>query len=169
MTTEQDIPSTVTIDPQKVDLAIKRYDSILRYYQTENQLMWTRSQHFLVAHAALLGFTTAKLPALHTEQPMEYFVLLTVLFIVGILLSILWRRAIISGEFWTDHCRGVLRDLEHFALGDTVFVREFISNRRFVSGKLTIKYTAWLFTILWLFVGTYISIVSYQLYASSHA
>ena len=149
----QALPSPETLS----DSDLKRYDTILRYLQTENQLLWGRSQHFLVAHAALLGLTAAKLPAPSPAISWPQILILAVVTVGGLVLALLWHRAITSGEFWTGHCHDILRALEARALGDLVFIRPFKSARTFVSARKVARHTALLFTVLWFLLAVYIT------------
>ena len=152
-------PPTVSVQSATYDDAnLKRYDALLRYLQTENQLLWSRSQHFLVAHAALLGFTLTRLPTPTDVVHPAHLLLSGFATFSGLLLALLWHWAITTGEFWTGHCHDLLQELEPTALGeDRKFIRQFKSSRRFISARKVARLTAVLFTALWLLCAGYVS------------
>ena len=130
--------------------ALRLYDSFSRYLAYENTIFWTRAQHFLVAHGALLALFGAiafgKNTSLnHNITNAAAFILCS----VGIVLSILWHKALTSGEFWTGHWQDILREVEPKALGPIPAFRRFESGRPFVRAVGVARHCAWLFSFAW--------------------
>ena len=133
--------------------ALRVYDTFSRYLAYENTIFWTRAQHFLVAHGALLALFGAIAFGRNSSQPTTIASAAAFLVCgIGLCLSILWHRALTSGEFWTAHWQNILRELEPVALGPIPAFRKFESDRPFVRAIDVARQCAWLFTAAW-FIG----------------
>ena len=139
------------LDPQD---ALRIYDTFTRYLAYENTIFWTRAQHFLVAHGALLALFGVIAFGRGSNQNATLAAAAAFLVCgVGICLSILWHRALTSGEFWTAHWQDILRELEPSALGPIPAFRKFESGRTFVRAIGVARQCAWLFTAAWVVGG----------------
>jgi hypothetical protein len=97
-----------------VDLHLKRFDIVCRYLQYENTVYWTRSQLFLVANAALLGFLANRLPE-DTKASWVRMIVVLVLLLLGLGLSILWLLILRAAHGWIEHWHSHLKHLEPMA------------------------------------------------------
>lgn len=131
-------------DLRTIDLALRRYDVVLRYLSTENSLYWTRSQFFLAANAGLLAFGLARLPS----SGFTWRVLLPSAFItiLGFALSCVWLLALNKASRYRDRWRNVCIALEPVAFGE---VEIFRNVPRLGLGRLA-KATVCFFLILWI-------------------
>lgn len=140
----------VYVNDLEPEHALKIYDTFTRYLAYENTIFWTRSQHFLVAHAALLGFfAAAAFGKGQVSSPHIVPLLPTLICAVGLALSFLWHRALTTGDYWTGHWMDILKELESKATGEIPAFREFTTDRRYVSGKGVARQCAWLFSGVW--------------------
>lgn len=134
---------------------LKRYDIVMRYLGTEAQIFWTRSQLFLVAHAALVGLIFREIPiSLKTTSATK----LAVLFVgtlIGILLCGLWFRAIRAGNKWLDHWITLLETWEQGAMGDNNLLRKKPIGP---SSRGVAKLTAWLFLVVWIGLAAFTAV-----------
>jgi hypothetical protein len=130
--------------------ALKQYDSLLRYYSYEGQIYWARSQHFLVANAALFAFVaTTKFPIDVRGAPWIQFVLLALICGAGLFLTHLWRNALLAGEFWLAHWSDLLLEREQGAFGSSRVLREFTTHRKRYRAKQVAHSGVKLFALLW--------------------
>jgi hypothetical protein len=106
----------------EVDLALKRYDIVMKYLATENTLYWTRSQILLLANTALLGYAANQLNALDADLSKEPWTRLSVVLVeclFGLLLCVAWHFGIDAGAYWMDRWQDLLTDrLEPVAFPD---------------------------------------------------
>lgn len=108
---------------EETDLALRRYDVVMRYLASDNAIYWTRSQLLLVAEVALLGFfgnQVKDLPECLCHAPQYKLIALIADCLVGILLCVLWHFAIKGGQFWMDRWESILTGLEERAFGSDV-------------------------------------------------
>jgi hypothetical protein len=134
------------------ELALKRYDSVLRYLGTEVQVYWTRSQLFLVANAALLGFELNNIPVWPDVRWNKVIVPLLGALVGGVL-CFLWRRGLDSGEGWMEHWKAALRQWEELAFGSLNLYR---TRPKGVKKSGVGRKAAWLFQTLWFLVAAYL-------------
>ena len=139
-------------NPQEKELALRRYDSVLRYLGTETQIYWTRSQLFLVANTALLGF---ELNGIRDEAPTERLIALLFGAFIGVWLCFLWRSGLDSGEGWMEHWKTALRQWEELAFGDVNLYRIRPADVPKPTRRVARK-TLWLFLMVWLLVAAYL-------------
>jgi hypothetical protein len=137
-----------------VELALKRYDTMLRYFAYENTIYWTRSQFFLVANAGLFGFIASKLM---TVEGLTHSTILIVVCLGGLILSLLWFRVLRSADYWTSRWEGVCRELEEKAFGTIQVLRNCRPSGHF-STKAVARHSALLFIAIWVFSIAYIAI-----------
>ncbi len=141
-------PDSGIPDPKDVDLSLKRFDTLFRYLAMESTLYWSRSQFFLVANAALLGFLTSFLRSLGTALTAREVVGLCVLAAVGFCVSILWYRAIGAGDRWHGYWQKQCIVFEKTAFGYPVLsqAREEPDHR---SVAKIVRYSVWVFLVVW--------------------
>lgn len=136
--------------PPEVEIAIRRYDSILRYYSFETTMYWARSHFFLVANAGLFGFTALNLLAREIEHPL----LISSICIFGMCLSMMWHEVLKTGQYWTDRWEGICVSLEKDAFGDVEVMRNCRKPRHF-STKVVARITASMFVTAWAVAALY--------------
>ena len=140
---------------QQDDLAVRQYAPILAYMGTECSMFWSRSQLFLVANSALIGFAAKDITTLHTHDDLAKLWLYFALSIVGLLLCGLWLVTIELGSKWMNWWIGKLKQLEPAAYGSVTLWSE-----RPPMGPLKVRYvatgTAILFTCIWLALFVYL-------------
>lgn len=89
------------------DDLIKKYDMVQKLFVMDTQIYWTRSQLLLVANSALAGFALNSVPINSDAHTVKIWTLF-IEAIIGILLCVLWRRAIKSGSGWMNHWKTIL-------------------------------------------------------------
>jgi hypothetical protein len=130
------------------DLALSRYDTLLRYLAYENTVYWTRAHLLLVANAALLGFVSTRIPTSSLSSvSWTQLIVLAVVCLSGMALTIIWHFALAAGSGWISHWTSNLARLEGQAFGDMNLVRERPTG--VVSAQKVARATAFLFTALW--------------------
>jgi hypothetical protein len=139
-------------EPQQItqdqDLALRQYAPILAFMGTECSMFWSRSQLFLVANSALIGFAAKDITTVDPKtDPTKVWIYLVLSFF-GILLCTLWHIAITLGSQWMEWWTSKLKELEPCAFGNIELWRQ-----RPPTGWVKVRYvargTAILFTILW--------------------
>lgn len=136
------------------ELALKRYDTMLRYFAYENTIYWTRSQFFLVANAGLFGFIASKVMTVEgVAQP----VIPIGVCLAGHILSLLWYRVLRSAEYWTLRWEGVCVGLEEAAFGTIEILRNCRPVGHF-STKAVARHSALLFIGIWVASLVYIAV-----------
>lgn len=140
------------------DLALKRYDAVLKYLASEAAVFWRGSQLFLVAHAAFLGLFVKDLPTLPRTTPAPRMLVLFIAAAAGLLLCALWHLGIRAGSGWIDHWKAVLQRIEPAAFEDIDLfrTRPDIPYQRAVARR-----AAWLFTCLWSMLLCYLLWLSF--------
>ena len=140
------------------DLAIKQYAPILSYLGTECSMFWSRSQLFLVANSALIGFAAKDITSLNSTDPRGKLWLYLGLSIVGALLCGLWLVTINLGSRWMNWWIGKLKQLEPAAYGSVT-----LWSQRPFGGRFKVRHVAYgtaaLFTCVWGAVFAYILIL----------
>jgi hypothetical protein len=149
MTLATDSSATSMPADDGVELALKRYAAILSYLQYENAIYWTRSQHFLFAHAAIFGFFASQLSAKPTGKAWMLHVATSVVALAGLALSGIWWRALTAGDYWINRWQRLLQELEQHAMGDLCLMRPSMSEPKRPRARLVAKQAAILFVILW--------------------
>jgi hypothetical protein len=128
----------------RTDLALRRYDAILRYLGAESATYWSRSQLFMIANATLLGLVTG---AIAKEK--DVMSATRAIFLVaagsGLFLSVLWLQGLKAGSDRIEHWVDRLKELEPQAFDTLKLFRELPSGR----ARRVAKRAAWLFTSLW--------------------
>jgi hypothetical protein len=127
------------------EFAIRRFDTLTRYYSYETTMYWSRSQFFLVANAALLGFAASNLIRATVDHPY----LLGLLCAFGAVLSLFWYLTLRAGQYWTERWERVCIALEPMAMGDVEVFRNCRPTWH-ISTKKMARITAWLFIIVWI-------------------
>lgn len=137
----------------ETDLALKRYDLILRYLAVDTQVFWTRSQLFLVANAAFAGFALKEIPVAPASR-LSQIITLLIGAVVGILLCCLWIRGITVGNAWMDHWRVTLKTWEEQAFGDVnIFRQRPVS---IPTPSSVAKKAAYVFISIWFLTAAYL-------------
>jgi hypothetical protein len=132
------------MNPQ--DLALRQYAPIFSYLGTECSMFWSRSQLFLVANSALIGFAAKDITALHQHYDLTEVWLYLALSVAGLLLCGLWLITINLGTKWMSWWSEKLKRLEETAYGDI----ELWRNRPHRLKIRNLAYcTAALFICLW--------------------
>jgi len=143
--------------PQQ-DLAVRQYAPILAYMATECSMFWSRSQLFLVANSALIGFAAKDITTLDKHSDLAKLSLYLVLSILGLLLCALWLVTINLGSKWMNWWISKLTQLEPDAYGTITLWSE-----RPRMGRLKVRYvaygTAGLFTSIWAALFAYLLIL----------
>jgi|GEM_PF-5153552 len=154
----------------RTELALKRYAILNAYKSYEGNMYWVRSQNFLIAHSALFGFVFTNFPLSIKTSPLIKFYILIIPCIAGLILALLWRRVLKSGEQWVQHWDSILIKLENDAFGDIQVHRPFTNKLRPISAKATARIMSFLFIILWVFslcfsiFSLVLKIIGYELY-----
>ena len=134
--------------PQQ-DLAVRQYAPILAYMATECSMFWSRSQLFLLANSALIGFAAKDISTLNQHSEIPILRLYLILSILGLLLCVLWVVTINLGSKWMSWWISKLKQLEPEAYGPITLWSE----RPPHMGRLKVRYvaygTAGLFTSIW--------------------
>jgi hypothetical protein len=134
-----------------VDVAIRRFDAVMRYYSYETTMYWARSHFFLVANAGLFALSVTAILSRQIERPY----LLTFVCIFGVLLSILWYLVLRTGQYWTSRWENICLSLEQAAFGDVEIFRN-CRPRRHLSTKLVARFAALLFIVVWTVCAFYV-------------
>jgi hypothetical protein len=140
--------------PPETDLALRRYTVIMSYMATECSMFWSRSQLFLVANSALIGFLAKDTPLPGAPHDAKLWIYLG-LSVAGLALCTLWHIMISVGSRWISWWQQKMCALEADAFDSTILWRE-----RPPTGPLrardVARATAVLFTIIWLALFLYI-------------
>lgn len=140
------------------DLALRQYAPILSYMATESSMFWSRSQLFLVANSALIGFAAKDITTLHDHQDLAMLRLYMALPVVGLLICGLWLVTINLGSKWMDWWIEKLKQLEPSAYGNIKLWSE-----RPKMGRLKVRHVAYgtaiLFTLVWTTVFLYLCLL----------
>jgi hypothetical protein len=138
-----DIRPTERQDDSKeaTELALKRFDIVMRYFIYENGGYWTRNQFFLVANAGLFAVFAAVI----REEKADG----TVIAVLGLFLSGLWRVLLKSSEYWTHRWEKICCLFETQAFGETEVFRN-CRPKKFFSTKKSAHIAANTFIFLWL-------------------
>ena len=143
-------------EPQRIadiDLPLKKYDVLLRFYASENALFWTRSQLFLVANAALLGFALNALPESPTRIHWPRLIIYCSALFCGVLLCALWNAAMKVSDTRRLHWRSILRELEAEAFGNSHIIRRLDSG--WIRSTTIAMLTVWVFMSIWVSLFVY--------------
>ena len=144
----------LTYEPADTELALKRYDVVLKYFTYENTIYWTRSQFFLVANAGLFGFVASKLM---TSDAIAHPIVIAAVCVAGLIISFLWYRVLRSAEYWTLRWESICLGLEGIAFGATEVLRNCRPTGHF-STKSVARHSAILFIVIWLLSLVYIAV-----------
>jgi len=138
-------------------LALKKYAPVLAYLGTEATMFWSRSQLFLVAHSALLGFIGKDLPTPASVPDHARLGILIAWAAVGLLLSGLWHLAITVGSQWVEWWKKALIELEPEAFGSIRLWRS--RPNTLVKARTVARFAASLFSIVWVGLLVYLVIL----------
>jgi hypothetical protein len=132
----------------EVDLALRRFDTMLRYLAVVRQMTWTKTQFFLALNVGLLTLTgaLAKTPLLGTGWLASHAT--RIVAFAGVTASILWSAVLGYNAKEVDRCIGVCRDLERTAMGKYVVLKDLHTGRILTSHRVL----ALLFLVIWLAV-----------------
>ncbi|MEK6869526.1 MAG: hypothetical protein AABX63_00240 [Nanoarchaeota archaeon] len=138
------------------DVAIRRFQIITGLIQYEGTVFWSRSQHYLVANAALLGFIATKLPTTDLDC-ITWANLYTVFIgsIGGLLLAIFWNRSLKSAEYYLTRWINIAKDIEPLAFDEGEVFRNAKSS---ASARKITNYTSLLFITMWSLVCVFLII-----------
>jgi hypothetical protein len=172
-------------DQIRADLALKRYDCVLRYLAYENNVFWVRGQLFLAVNVGLVAFVANQIPtqppfpipALGPFPTWNRLSLVAALSIVGMILCLMWFKALIGAEHWIAHWIEILTgqtgnpngdkgNFEEEAFGDIHVWREWVLHqpgkvhRPGPSLKKIAKGLACLFGVFWLLTLLYVVLLA---------
>lgn len=144
--------------PEDDGQALERYRIVMGYLQYENSVFWQRGHFFFLTSAALFGFVSSRLPLLTRNSSWENVGATLVMSIAGLVLCLLWKRALDAGNFWIAHWHHILRDqLEPLAFPEDIRVlRDFgpePADPRRVKARLVAEGPIYLFMVLWLLLA----------------
>jgi hypothetical protein len=142
--------------PPATDLALRRYSTIMAYMGTECSMFWSRSQLFLVANSALIGFIAKDIPSPSGPRDMAKLWIYLILSIAGLSLCLLWHIAITVGSKWIDWWRKKMDELEVDAFDTTILWRERPPTGWW-HARTVARATAMLFTVLWFSLFAYVT------------
>jgi hypothetical protein len=138
----------------KKEKNLEQYSILMSYLQYENSTFWVRSNFFLLANTALLGFIITSLPRELPPKNWSEILIPAVGCISGLILTILWLFALKSGEWWINRWHFLLVEIEPFAFGETKVLRglkTLDSKRKPKFGARQITYiVCFLFVVLWI-------------------
>ncbi len=134
---------------------MRQYALVVPLLATDATIYWMRSQLFLVANAALMGFALNTVP-ISSDARTGKICAVVIGAVVGILLCILWRRTLRSGEKWMNHWKDLLRQWEPTIFGDINVYRK--SPAGVPKTGTVAREAALLFLILWCMLGVYATI-----------
>jgi hypothetical protein len=154
------------------EIALQRYASVNAYMAYEGQIYWARAHFFLTANALLTAFALPILPIQFNDQiSFDYQTLYRIIIVfgasvAGLILTRLWIRSLIAGEYWLGHWRSALRKLERDAYGFLLLHREFPpkKDKERESATKIARHTAWLFYGIWGSVIIYLSHFAFKLF-----
>ncbi|MBA4416286.1 MAG: hypothetical protein C0392_00020 [Syntrophus sp. (in: bacteria)] len=144
---------------RSADLALKRYSAILGHFTYESNAYWARSQHFLVAHAALFGFVVTNLPIGVQSPTWARIYTLAAGAICGLVLSYLWHLILNTGSVWIDHWMDLLKSEAQSAFGTDVFSSIKI-NSRYMSARNISFIVCKLFMALWILTIVLLAVIA---------
>lgn len=134
---------------------LEQYGILMSYLQYENSTFWVRSNFFLLANTALLGFLITSLPDIHPPNNWARILIPFVGCITGFILSILWLFALKSGEWWIKRWHSLLIKIEPQAFGEISVFRGVLNSKSKLEygsklGARGINYfVCYLFFVLW--------------------
>ena len=146
-------------DQRAVDLALRRYDTLIKYLIFENSLDWTRTQFFLAANSALLAIGANS----YARKPADATGLIApaVISILGLALSVIWTIAMSRSRKYSNRWKAVCIALEPLAFGD----HEVHRNSPNLGLRKLARVTAALFIAVWsaaLFIVVGVAITTFQ-------
>jgi hypothetical protein len=100
-------------DRREQDLALRRYDIVIKYLVFEHTIYWSRSQFYVAANTALLVVAVAKFPT--SDFQLRHLAAPVLVAIVGLVLSIVWLLALLQAGRYADRWRSVCQQLEEVA------------------------------------------------------
>ncbi len=133
---------------REVDLALRRYDAVLRYLAVVQQMTWRKTQFFLALNLGLLTLAGAlgKVSFIGTGWIASHA--LRIIAGTGLTASVLWGVALRQNAREVDRCIEVCRSLEPVAM-EQHEVLQAVPKRRVLS---THGILALLFSFIWLAV-----------------
>lgn len=131
------------------DIALERYGLILQTMEYEGSVFWNRSMLYLTGHTLLLGFVLTAVPKSQEEMRWARLAAVGFVCVAGIMLSYLWKQALVAGLYWLIHWRNLLRTLEPEAFGPHLVHRPFPEKPGYVSATGIARQTSTLFFVLW--------------------
>lgn len=140
--------------PPETDLALRRYAIVMSYMGTECSMFWGRSQLFLVANAAIIGFLARDIPLPGAPHDAKLAIYL-ILSVAGLVLSILWQLMIYLGSGWISWWQQKLKSLEAEAFGSLTLWSERPPEVRLKTRSVA-RATATLFSVIWIALLGYI-------------
>lgn len=149
-----DLPAHEASTQSDREFALKQFDTIVKIITYEGQVFWNRSQLFLVANAAFLGFVIRDLPVGPERLPTARYVILILATFVGILLCVLWHNAVKYGYVWFDWWIIKAKQIERQAFGEITL---YTARPNTGSVRRVAKMSVWLFMTVWCVIFIYLS------------
>ena len=139
-------------DTAIADIALKRFDTVMRYLAYENAAYYTRGQFFLAANGALLAFASNTLTKPHDISAMR---LVQIISVFGLALTFLWMRSEKNAKYWIDRWEDICKKFEPDAFGEVKVWRDSRPGqswccRRWRSVKSMIAFSRTLVLIAWI-------------------
>jgi hypothetical protein len=140
--------------PESLELALKRFSILSGLVQYEGSVLWSRSQLYLVANAALLGFISTRLPSVDLGGIL-WAQIYTVLGVSlgGLSLAVFWMQSLKSSDHYLDHWLEVAREIEPDAFKDTEVFKYRPSD---TSARQMARWTSRLFILMWVLVCAFL-------------
>ena len=141
------------------DKALDQYRVLMDYLRYENAIYWGRANFFLLANAALLAFALNHLPGLAGPVVRSDAMAAALVSPVGLVLALLWERALQAGEFWISHWHYHITKLEARAFGRRHLLRDFDAKAeelpRRVRARYVARQTVYVFAFFWFLLAVY--------------
>jgi hypothetical protein len=135
------LPDVDSNGNQQVDIALRRYEILIKYYIYENTVNWSRHQFFAALGAGLLAFFVSAL-----SLKLKFWA--TIVAGLGIVQAILWILTGIAALYWMERWDKLCRHLEPIAFGDIEVFRNSVPPKGDLIKPLALV-AAWASLLLW--------------------
>jgi hypothetical protein len=134
-------------DPKDVELALKRYDVIMRYLAAEYAMTLTKNQFFMAVSVGLLTFGAARFPK---DTRWSSLAIPLVLTGIGLLISLIWTNENDRAMFYSQRWESLCLQLEALAFGQQEIWR---GHRHRSKLRASVRHVASIFLFIWMSVG----------------
>ena len=142
----------VQLDREERELALRRYDVVIKYYIYENTVYWTRNQFFAAINAGLLALVATRYDK---NGGIEFIVISG----IGFIFSLFWLTILHSVDIWIDRWHNICVALELEAF-EHIEVFRNCPSVRWGPIKVLAKAVALIFVFVW--VGA----ISYSIFSN---